>query len=909
MNGLRARKTELIEHLKEHKPDFVTLNETKVLPKHKVSIPGYESVRKDRSAAGGGVAILIKKEIAYSIVYTDDINAETVAITFKQRDKEIALATVYNPPGKIVELETLKHLTDKYEHCIITGDFNSKHAYFGNDRSDSAGDALFNITEELDLTILNDESVTFCRNYAGNSVESILDLALASRKMGPKVAECTVKGDVGSDHLPVHIRLNSHEVEKALTKAVHRLDKANWQKFRKELKSIEMGDLTTPEEIEKAVELLETSMICALDKSCQSVKQKTQDFFISEKTSKLIREKRKARRLAMRFSDEPEYMTMYKSLTNEVKESIKTDKERAWQEQIDKLDGARDGTEFWNSFFRLTGAKSRGTRKTPLMRSDGTHTENDKERADTFAASLEKVHNVHQGTIFDDEFKVEVESTIKEHEMLFKPLISHVPEEDDDHETLTPITTGEIKAYLKKCKSSSAPGLDGIRYGVLKQANDKVYEALAQICNACMATGYYPKLWKKAEGIMIPKPGKDGKMPGNYRPISLLSCMGKLFEKTLAGRIRNFLEKEKFFNKWQNGFRSKRIAMEHVFRLVEETQLGFTKKWKGGAIFIDVEKAFDSVWHDGLRYKLMNGSLPRKMVRLISSFLSDRTIKVNCCNNCSEEVTLNAGTPQGSVLSPLLFIIYVNDIPDMSSLNVKLSQFADDMGIWAHATNAKWVKAKLSKALKLIEAWCSKWRIKLNAGKTQLIVFSVGPKPELIDLELFGEPIIQTQTAKLLGILFDRRLSFKDHMKDLMTKVYRRLNLLKLLKGTNWGARPYTILKAYKCFIRPVLEYGSLITGALRESQVKEMQIFQNKCLRLALGVTYLDRMRTIDLHDLTNVPMIKTRMTAMAVKTFRSLENTQCFKDLVLNHEIVQKRSGSNTILDQLLAEIQADA
>ena len=85
--------------------------------------------------------------------------------------------------------------------------------------------------------------------------------------------------------------------------------------------------------------------------------------------------------------------------------------------------------------------------------------------------------------------------------------------------------------------------------------------------------------------------------------------------------------------------------MEHVFRLVEETKLGFTKKWIGGAIFIDVEKAFVSVWHDGLRYKLMNDSLPRKMVRLISSFLSDRTIKVNCCNNCSEEVTLNSGTP------------------------------------------------------------------------------------------------------------------------------------------------------------------------------------------------------------------------------------------------------------------------
>ena len=113
-------------------------------------------------------------------------------------------------------------------------------------------------------------------------------------------------------------------------------------------------------------------------------------------------------------------------------------------------------------------------------------------------------------------------------------------------------------------------------------------------------------------------------------------------------------------------------------------------------------------------------------------------------------MTLNAGTPQGSVLSPLLFIIYVNDIPDMSSLKVRFSQFADEMVIWTHAANAKLIKIKLSKALTLIEAWCM-------ADKTKLNVFSVGFKPELIDLELFGEPIIQTQTAKLLGMLFDRR--------------------------------------------------------------------------------------------------------------------------------------------------------
>ena len=123
---------------------------------------------------------------------------------------------------------------------------------------------------------------------------------------------------------------------------------ANWQKFGKKLKSIEMGDLTTPEEKEKVVELLETSMICALDKSCRSVKI---SLFL-KKTSKLIREKRKAWRIAMRFSDEPEYMTMYKSQTNKVKESIKTDKERAYQEQIDKQE--------WNRVLELVLPANRG---------------------------------------------------------------------------------------------------------------------------------------------------------------------------------------------------------------------------------------------------------------------------------------------------------------------------------------------------------------------------------------------------------------------------------------------------------------------------------------------------------------------------------------------------------------------
>ena len=227
--------------------------------------------------------------------------------------------------------------------------------------------------------------------------------------------------------------------------------------------------------------------------------------------------------------------------------------------------------------------------------------------------------------------------------------------------------------------------------------------------------------------------------------------------------------------------------MEHVFRLVEETQLGFSKKWEGGAIFIDVEKAFGSVWHDGLRYELMTGSLPRKMIRLMSSFLTDRTVRVNCQNNISEEVKLKAGTPQGSVLSPLLFIIYVNDIPDLTEANVRMCQFADDMGLWTHAKNIKAVEIRLGKALSMIEEWCSKWRIKLNALKTQLVIFSKVRTPTRINLELFGTPIVRTESAKLLGITLNKRLNFKDHIEETLKKSRSKAKLTEATERHKLG--------------------------------------------------------------------------------------------------------------------------
>ena len=199
--------------------------------------------------------------------------------------------------------------------------------------------------------------------------------------------------------------------------------------------------------------------------------------------------------------------------------------------------------------------------------------------------------------------------------------------------------------------------------------------------------------------------------------------------------------------------------MEHILRLTDDALTGLQANILGVAVFIDVEKAFDSVWHNGLRYKLMNSELPNKIIRLMSSFISDRTITVKINDEMSDKVKLNAGTPQGPVLSPLLFFMYVNDISvDPMNNQVKISQFADDLGMWTFAT---YVQYRIYKTLSAPEKWCSKWRIKLNAKKTQLIVLKKnGRQHKKIKLLLFGEEIDHVEEATLLGMTITKTLNF-----------------------------------------------------------------------------------------------------------------------------------------------------
>ena len=192
----------------------------------------------------------------------------------------------------------------------------------------------------------------------------------------------------------------------------------------------------------------------------------------------------------------------------------------------------------------------------------------------------------------------------------------------------------------------------------------------------------------------------------------------KLSERVIEKRLRKHLEDAGFLSKYQSGFRKAKSTNGHLFRLSQTVMESFNRGQQVIISFLDVEKAFDNVWHNGLRYKIFELGLPTKVTGWLSDFLVGKVIQVKVDSFLSFKIYPKAGVSQGSVLSPSLFLIYVNDMPDPKHhLNSK-SQFADDTGLWARSKKASLAASRLQRDLDALAEWCAKWRMKLNPEKT-----------------------------------------------------------------------------------------------------------------------------------------------------------------------------------------------
>jgi hypothetical protein len=263
---------------------------------------------------------------------------------------------------------------------------------------------------------------------------------------------------------------------------------------------------------------------------------------------------------------------------------------------------------------------------------------------------------------------------------------------------------------------------------------------LVTLFNAVLTIQYFPAEWKNARVFSILKPGKDPALPSSYRPISLLDTIGKLFEKILLARILKEVSERGLLRDEQFGFRPIHSTSLQLAHLVQRVSRNFGEKRLTGAVFLDVAKAFDTVWVDGLVYKLTVLNFPSYLVRIITYHLSGRTFEASFQTATSSRRGMRAGVAQGGIISPVLFSVYVNDLP-IPTRHVELALYADDTAVMAMARKPQLLVSYLELYLSDLDQWLKKWRIAINVSKSTAMLFTRRRIQKPRPVKLFGEPV------------------------------------------------------------------------------------------------------------------------------------------------------------------------
>ena len=407
----------------------------------------------------------------------------------------------------------------------------------------------------------------------------------------------------------------------------------------------------------------------------------------------------------------------------------------------------------------------------------------------------------------------------------------------DNSETYNqPFSLSELKDALSKAHDSS-PGPDDIHYQFLKHLPDTSLSVLLKIFNDIWETGNVPKSWKEATIIPIPKPGKDNTNPNNYRPIALTSCICKTLERMINERLVWYLEKNNIITEFQSGFRHQRSTNDHLVRLETFIREAFIKKEHLVAVFFDLEKAYDTTWKYGIMNDLHEIGLKGRLPTFVQNFLSNREFKVRVSSTLSEAHNQEQGVPQGSILSVTLFSLKINNIVKCLNPGVDCSLYVDDFLICYRSKNMNTIERQLQLNLNKIQKCSTENGFKFSKSKTVCMHFCHLRKAHDDPiLTLDGTRIPVVEENKFLGVIFDRKLSFIPHIKQLKAKCQKALNLLRVVAHTDWGADRKVLLNLYRTIIRSKLDYGSIIYGSARKSYLEMLDPIHHQGLRLALG-------------------------------------------------------------------------
>jgi hypothetical protein len=410
----------------------------------------------------------------------------------------------------------------------------------------------------------------------------------------------------------------------------------------------------------------------------------------------------------------------------------------------------------------------------------------------------------------------------------------------------TPMTADKVKLILGSLPLGKAPGPDQINNFVLSQISNEISQPLCDLFNACITSSRFPNPWKEAHVTAVYKKG-DSSLANNYRPISLLNVLGKVFERLIFQQIFNFLKDTQFLTPFQSGFLPGDSTINQLAYIYNTFCQAIDSGHEVRVIFFDISKAFDRVWHKGLITKLKAVGLSKEFVNILSDYLKDRRQRVVLPGAKSNWNFVKAGVPQGSILGPLLFLIYINDIVSNISANIRL--FADDTSLYLIINHRDQIAASshlLNDDISSISKWASDWLVTFNPSKSESMLISRKHNTDVFpSLTMDDQTISEVTQHKHLGLFLSNDCSWHAHIDYINSKAWPKLNIMRKLMYLLDRKSLETI---YLSFVRPLLEYGDVIWDNCTQYEKHELNKIQNEAARICTGTTKL-----VSLTNLSN--------------------------------------------------------
>ena len=569
--GIRPKRKELELYIKDNEINIVALNETFLDKKLTFKIPGYDTIRNDRSTGHkGGVAFLVKHGLVINKEYRNSdfsiiTENESLAINLDlSNNQNVILATIYCPNGNpnLSRFQTINNLSD---NVMFVGDFNSKLVSFGCAHRNPSGPMHKNIQKQLNLIYLNRDEHTHMDRAKGST--DILDMAFISPNLAKHDIQFLIGDDLGSDHLPIEISIDTPPHRNTFTNYTkYKFDQTDREVLESTLEealgSADFSGHLSISDLDKYADFIITAIHTEVDKAIPTSKSvRPESSPISNETLELIKEKRRLRRQYSQNKD-PAVKTRINQLQKQVKEELKVESLVSWGKFCNSISLENNPNESWCKIKNFL--KPKGQRDYPALHHANKVAKTNADKAQLFAEYVERHFGI-ESDHFDSNHFDEVNKFIEDNHRYFNP-----PEDPDDyrfdvgheHELVVDVDAQTLIKLVRFLKRGKTPGPDTIHNEVLRLGTTtSLSHHLAKLFTSFIQLGYIPTAWKLTTLCMLLKPDKLPSLTTSYRPISLISSIIKLFERVIKQRLRSHLEHIGFINKHRAGFRKLSLLM------------------------------------------------------------------------------------------------------------------------------------------------------------------------------------------------------------------------------------------------------------------------------------------------------------------------------------------------------------